>query len=251
MKNYPARTVLWGACISLVLGVTHHTVRAQEPSAQGPSPAPSVGEFVTPTGKFDLEKARRSGYQGPLDLKGFESTRDLLTGDLSIRPSATNQAAADPDDIYWDNSISPSLPGVSDPISALTVYDAKLIAGGSFTIAGGVAANYIAAWDGSSWLALGSGTDGQVSALTVYNGKLCAGGYFTTAGGTSANHIARWDGSSWSAWGSGMDGPVLALTVYGSELCAGGYFTAAGGTAAFYIAAWNGSSWSALGSGMN
>ena len=62
--------------------------------------------------------------------------------------------------------------------------------------AGGVAANYIAAWDGSSWSALGSGMDDDVSALAVSGSTLYAGGHFTTAGGVPANHIAAWDGSS-------------------------------------------------------
>ena len=37
----------------------------------------------------------------------------------------------------------------------------NLYAGGGFTTAGGVPANYIAKWDGSAWSALGSGMDGD------------------------------------------------------------------------------------------
>ena len=33
----------------------------------------SVSEFLTPDGRFDLEAARRSGYQGPLDIEGYQS----------------------------------------------------------------------------------------------------------------------------------------------------------------------------------
>ena len=83
---------------------------------------------------------------------------------------------------------------------SLTVYNNQLIAGGDFFTAGGVAANYIASWDGSSWSALGSGIGGlrhAVYALTVYNNQLIAGGFFSTAGGVSTNYIASWDGSSW------------------------------------------------------
>ena len=43
----------------------------------------------------------------------------------------------------------------------------NLYAGGEFTIAGGVTANYIAKWDGNAWSALGSGMNGS---------RLCAGG---------------------------------------------------------------------------
>ena len=97
-----------------------------------------------------------------------------------------------------------------------------LYAGGQFTTAGGVAANRIAKWNGSSWSPLGSGmNDGygvSVIALTVFDDgsgpALYAGGYFTTAGGVAANYIAKWNGSSWSALGSGMNGGVVALTAF-------------------------------------
>ena len=39
----------------------------------------------------------------------------------------------------------------------------NLYAGGYFTTAGGVPANYIAKWDGSAWSALGSGMNGYLS----------------------------------------------------------------------------------------
>jgi len=45
-----------------------------------------------------------------------------------------------------------------------------------------------AAWDGSSWSALGSGMDGDVNALTVYDNKLTAAGYFNTAGGVEVTN---------------------------------------------------------------
>ena len=67
-------------------------------------------------------------------------------------------------------------------VSALAVDGAgNLYAGGRFTTAGGVAANNIAKWDGSTWSALGSGLGGVenpvVSALAVDGaGNLYAGG---------------------------------------------------------------------------
>jgi hypothetical protein len=42
--------------------------------------ARSLGEFLTPDGRFDLEAVRRSGYQWSLDLMGFESAIDPVTG---------------------------------------------------------------------------------------------------------------------------------------------------------------------------
>jgi hypothetical protein len=101
-----------------------------------------------------------------------------------------------------------------------------LVAGGDFTTAGGVAANRVARWNGTSWSPLGSGMSSFVSALAVLpNGDLVAGGQFTTAGGVAANRIARWDGSSWSPLGSGVNSSVIALAVLRTgDLVAGGYF---------------------------
>ena len=123
-------------------------------------------------------------------------------------------------------------------VKALTVFDdgggPALFAGGYFTNAGGVTANRIAKWDGSSWTALGSGMNSAVLALTVFDDgsgpALYAGGGFTTAGGVAANRIAKWDGSSWSPLGSGIGGVTSrALTVFddggGPALFAGGAFT--------------------------
>jgi hypothetical protein len=148
------------------------------------------------------------------------------------------------------------VPGVDGQVYAAVVDDAgNLYLGGTFTTAtaGGVPANYIAQWNGSSWSALGSGMNNWVNALAVSGNTLYAGGYFGTAGGVAANCIAQWNGSSWSALGSGMNSEVEALAVSGNNLYAGGYFTTSGdGSQTLnYIAQWNGSSWSGLGPGMN
>ena len=67
-----------------------------------------------------------------------------------------------------------------------------MYAGGNFTTAGGVSANFIAKWDGTNWSALGSGMNSTVNALAFdLSGNLYAGGNFNTAGGVSANFIAK------------------------------------------------------------
>jgi hypothetical protein len=85
---------------------------------------------------------------------------------------------------------------------AMTVYDNKLIVGGWFDSAGEIPAHNIAAWDGSNWSALGSGTDsisgrfsfwdGPVFALKVFHDKLMVGGDFMLAGGKVSSCIAMW-----------------------------------------------------------
>jgi hypothetical protein len=131
--------------------------------------------------------------------------------------------------------------------------DGSLYAAGDFTSIGGVAANYIARWNGSSWAALGTGTNASVRALAVGpDGSLYVGGNFTSAGGVANTaYIARWNGSAWSALGTGMGDAVLALAFAPSgTLYAAGAFTTAGGGAANRVASWNGSAWSALGTGI-
>ena len=127
--------------------------------------------------------------------------------------------------------------GAPPYVYALAVSGSDLYAGGLFTTAGGVSANYVAKWNGSSWSALGSGMSFYVYVLAVSGSELYAGGNFTTAGDytTQLNHIAKWDESSWSALGSGMNNNVEALAVLGSELYAGGGFTTAGGKVSGYI----------------
>lgn len=129
----------------------------------------------------------------------------------------------------------------------------NIYVGGSFTTAGGISANRVAKWDGSTWSALGSGVNGQVAALALDdNGNLYVGGYFSTAGGISANRIAKWDGSTWSALSSGMSGTGSSIRAIAIDdngtVYAGGFFTNAGGAAIFGIAKWNGATWSSLGS---
>jgi len=167
----------------------------------------------------------------------------------------------------WDGAkwspLGTGIGGAAPAVYALTVFDdgggSALYAGGKFTTAGGVSANRIAKWNGSSWSALGSGLNDEMASLTVFDDgtgpALYAGGSFTTAGGVSANRIAKWNGSSWSALGSGMNNWVSVLTVFddgtGPALYVGGNFTTAGGGSANRIAKWNGSNWSALGSGIS
>jgi hypothetical protein len=84
--------------------------------------------------------------------------------------------------------------GYTGDVYSLSEYNSELIAGGLFTAAGGVSANNIAKWNGTSWSALGSGMGGTsnpiVRALTVYNNGLRPESF--TAGGVTGKLIARW-----------------------------------------------------------
>jgi len=221
--------------------------------------APREAEFV------ELTAVRSAG--GSLSA----STRVALTPGTRARP-----LRPDPLHLMGGTSCSASwlptfggAPGVAGNVYALAVFDdgsgPALHAGGSFVTAGGVAANRVARWNGTSWASLGSGMSGPagypdyVRALAVYDdgsgSALFAAGQFVTAGGAPAGRIAKWDGASWSTLGSGLDDYAYALAVYddgsGPALYVGGQFTTAGGVPASGIARWNGSSWAGVGGGMN
>ncbi|MCW5551529.1 MAG: hypothetical protein KIS67_05105 [Verrucomicrobiae bacterium] len=147
--------------------------------------------------------------------------------------------------------------GVNNGVRAMVIWNGNLYVGGDFGTAGGVPANHIAKWDGSSWSSLESGLTSvnfgtfPVSALAVLGGELYVGGDFVSAGGVPARNVAKWNGSTWSSLNSGMtsnDG-VLALAASGSDLYVGGVFSTAGGIAANNVAKWDGTNWSALGEG--
>lgn len=175
-------------------------------------------------------------------------------------------------------------------VTALAVYDGRLVAGGSLSGHGNL--SNIAQWDGNAWQALGGGCSGQVFALANHDGVLLAGGQFSNPG----TNLAAWNGTSWSAFGatngrvssllvdgsdviiggrftypavriarlhdgywqslgSGMSGgsnpEVNALAVYNGELHAGGSFQTAGGGPATNLARWDGAQWNAVGGGTN
>ncbi|HEU4419896.1 MAG TPA: hypothetical protein VFT55_13270, partial [Planctomycetota bacterium] len=79
-----------------------------------------------------------------------------------------------------------------------------------FTTAGGVGANNIARWDGTSWSALGSGTNAGVRDLMMLpNGELAVGGYFSVVDGVVSGYVAQLTTTcpaTASSYGSGCSG---------------------------------------------
>ncbi|MCX6266308.1 MAG: T9SS type A sorting domain-containing protein [Bacteroidetes bacterium] len=139
--------------------------------------------------------------------------------------------------------------GMNDWVYATTIFNGELIVGGKFTSAGGVSANYVAKWNGTTWAPLGSGVNGKVNALIVYKGNLVVAGEFTIAGGIETNFIAQWDGSAWDDQLGGVGSIVTSLAVIGNDLYVGGYFTEADNIPVNNIAKRNSSGWHPLGSG--
>ncbi|MEZ6038365.1 MAG: hypothetical protein R3F29_12855 [Planctomycetota bacterium] len=96
-----------------------------------------------------------------------------------------------------------------------------LIAGGSMSQVG-----HVARWNGTSWVALGGGTNGVVQSLTVLaDGRLVAAGNFSDAGGVFVENCAVWDGVAWQRLGFGPGGPIHDIVeLPDGTLCAVGAF---------------------------
>ncbi len=179
----------------------------------------------------------------------------------------------------WDGSdwspLGSGVQGAGGKVSALEEFDSdgpgpnlpQLVAGGRFQSAGGLPANCIARWNGSTWSSLGSGIDSEVYCLATFDPDglgplplaLYAGGSFTLAGGQPALRTAKWDGSAWNALGTGADDLVFAMTVFDDDgpglnreaLYIGGWFQQVDGVNANRVARFDGTTWSPVGGGLN
>lgn len=221
---------------------------------------PSAGGAAGPLAEWDgttwssFGVAPRSGTGGTISAVATMSNGDLVVGGAFTNAggvAAFNLAR-------WNGASWSAAPGYLGPYnqvwiqSLLPLPNGEVVVGGEiYTSPGG--SSGIARWDGSQWLAMGTGTSGNVRALArMRNGDVIAGGSFSYMNQLPASCIARWDGLSWSALGAGLDNEVYAaLPMPNGDLIVGGLFANAGGAAANHIARWNGAVWSPLGSGTN
>jgi hypothetical protein len=176
----------------------------------------------------------------------------------------------------WDgtawHSIGANLELFSNQLWGLTTWDdgtgEGLYIAGNFQNIGGTTASYIARWDGTNFLPLGTTPIAGNVPLIVFTShvhddgsgpQLYIGGRFTSVDGVPASRIARWNGTSWSPVGGGVTGTgvspsIMSMVTFddgtGPALyVAGQAFTSAGGQPANRVAKWNGSTWSNVGDG--
>ncbi len=144
---------------------------------------------------------------------------------------------------------------------ALTVHDfgagPVLCVGGNFDLAGGIAATNVAAWNGSTWSALGRGPTysptehGSVLALTVFDAgsgpELYAGGR-VRLGEVPCVRAARWDGAAWQPVGSCLTGQWISALAPG-DVGAGAalYAGLVTGTSSGLVHRLDGAQWTSLG----
>ena len=230
------RVLLLGWC-ALLLGPARDATAQCTSQWQPGFGYPGVNGFVGAMIPWDPDGA------GPAPRVLVIGGRFTIAGNVA----ASQIALHDPVSGTWTPlgaGIQPNAPAWDQSVSALAVLsNGELVAAGTFTAAGNAAASNIARWNGSSWSALGAGTNGPVYALAVQsNGDLLVGGQYTTAGGVPAANIARWNGGGWSAVGGGLAGLVWAIEgLPNGDTVAGGLFPGR-------VSRWNGSSWSVLGS---
>ena len=132
---------------------------------------------------------------------------------------------------------------LDERVYAFGTHEGRLVAAGRFQSIGGIAANSIAQWNGTTWVPLGAGLGNglqnqRVEALCDYNGALWATGFFESAGGAPARHVARWDDSAWSPMGTGTDWSSSALVAWGGSIVVAGAFETIDDVEVNFIARW-------------
>lgn len=103
----------------------------------------------------------------------------------------------------WDGASWSALgTGTNGRVGALHRQGNFLLVGGSFSTAGGRAAQGLARWDGTwqSFASFETRTSG-ISRLGEFQGALFAAGDFSSIDSQPGNVLARWNGSSWETFG--------------------------------------------------
>ena len=222
--------------------------------------APAGGSLPARPLKADGTLDLAAGFNGALDLRGWDVTLDAQRGPL-FRP-AENPAYAPAYSTSTWSALGTGVSGPSAQVNAIAISGSNVYVGGWFSSAGTCMSGCknIAKWNGSTWSALGTGMDNNVSVIAISGSTIYAGGSFYSAGTCTSGckRIAKWNGSTWSALGTGMNGEVNAIAIANGNVYAGGDFTSAGTCTSSdgcnHIAVWLpdiGGYWSALGTGVD
>ena len=201
--------------------------------------------------------ARWDGTSWSAMAAGIGSAGNDLVKALSLRPNGDVVAAGCDGGTYpvvsWDGTAWVALGlGMDGCVEDLiTMPGGDLLAVGVFHMAGGVAVERLARWDGSAWSSILGGFAGlnlPSSLAALPNGDFFVGGHFNEVGGVAAASVVRRRGAAWQPMGSGTSASVrVLLTQPNGDVLAGGLFDMIGGTPASAIARWDGTSWFPVG----
>ena len=156
-------------------------------------------------------------------------------------------------DLYWWQAVGG---GTNSSVLSFAYDQANdnLYVGGEFTQAGVANANRVAKWNGSTWEALGAGSNFHVDTLTFDGTNLYAGGGFSLG---TFSYCSIWNGSFWARVtdeaDNNLNGFALASTYNSSDsaIYVGGGFPSIGTVDAVSIAKWDGTNWISLEAGTN
>ncbi|GJM35094.1 MAG: hypothetical protein DHS20C18_40950 [Saprospiraceae bacterium] len=120
-----------------------------------------------------------------------------------------------------------------------------LYIGGLFSSIDDVNAGSVIAWDGTDWISLGNGVNGEIYDMEFWNNHLYVVGDFQLVDDPNSHNIAYFDGTSWVGLQQGdMQGKVLALQSRGSgRLFIGGDFQTINGEEMPYLARLENGTW--------
>ncbi|MFT3685891.1 MAG: hypothetical protein QM783_13380 [Phycisphaerales bacterium] len=162
--------------------------------------------------------------------------------------------------------------GVSGTIYQLNVADtdgpgpqpARLVASGSFSVVGNSSLTNLAAWNGTTWSAIGTSLNGAVETAGLYDPdgpgpvppRLVVAGWFFNPSLPYQARMFEWTGSAWSAIDNAATLPavITGFDVDGlgrDSLVVAGGFEQFGGVNAYHAAAWDGTGWKTLNTGVD
>lgn len=129
-------------------------------------------------------------------------------------------------------------------IALLRLTDGDLLVAGNFTLAGGIACEHVALWNGIDYEPLGPGVNAAARCAVEFDGKLWLGGSFNAG----YQDLAIWDGTAWT-YANAFNGKyvgVIDLKVIGGELHAAGF---ASGFAGYthQVVKWSAGTWVPVG----
>ena len=150
------------------------------------------------------------------------------------------------DGVQWKNVAVAANESSPPSVEAMTVFANRLVVAGRFDSIGGVAANGVAAWDGTQWTAMDAGlAQASVRILGVCEGSLYAGGDFFDA---QPGSVAQWTGSLWSQL-PGLVQQPNSFACANHALYVGGLAIDPHRYDVRGVTKWDGQSWTWLGSG--
>jgi hypothetical protein len=172
--------------------------------------------------------------------------RSLRLTSTALLLAGFSVAQAQPADVPWSEVGG----GVNGPVTAVLHGGGDtLVVVGAFTMAGGVAANHVALWDGTAFSAMGGGVNGTINAAAMVGGVPYIGGASLSS---NYNDIAHWDGDQW-IYGNAFSGnypQINTLFTHNDTLYAGGITSGFAGSDDHVMRLVNGN-WEPVGSTLN